>query len=414
VDVPRIRPKPRFRRIILIAGAVVVVAGVFVALRWLADRAPTVSRANLWIGTVQSGPLTLEARGTGTLVPVEIRWVSAPMSSRVERVPVQPGARVEADTIVVELSNPDAELAALDAERDVGAAEAELARLSATLDGSRLAQESAIAALESDMTTARRRSDVDQAMLDQGVISNLETAESADRARQLAGRVDFERRRLDALKRGNSAQLVAQKAQVDRLRELAEFRRRQLDALKVRAGIAGVVQATAVEVGQTVALGAPLAKVVVPDRLKARLAIAESSAADLAIGLRAVVDTRSGKVDGTVERIDPAATNGIVTVDVALPTELPKAARPDLNVDGVIELAKTGDVLYVARPAIGEARSTTTLFKLTGDGEAVRVTVKFGRAAVKDIEVVGGLVAGDRVVLSDMARWDGHDRLNVD
>ena len=414
MDVPRIHPRPRYRRAALLAIAIVIVAAVSLALRYIADRAPTVSRGELYVGTVQRGPLTLEVRGQGTLVPVEIRWASASVAARVEKVVVQPGARVTPDTVVIELSNPDVELAALDAEREVGAAEAELARLGATLDGGRLAQESSIASLEADVAMAKRRSEVDSQMGDQGVIPQIETAESADRAKQLGGRLAFEKKRLGALRRGNSAQIGAQKAQVERLRALAEFRRKQLDQLHVRAGTAGVVQEIAVEAGQTVAAGAPLAKVVLPERLQARLRIPESSAEDVAIGLPAVVDTRSGTIEGKVSRVDPAAHDGSVTIDVALPDELPKIARPDLTVDGVIQVARIADVLHVARPAVGEARSLGTLFKLTGDGTAVRVKVQYGRAAVKDIEIVSGLVAGDRVVLSDMSRWDGHDRLRVE
>ena len=237
--------------------------------------------------------------------------------------------------------------------------------------------------------------------------------ESNDRAGQLTGRVAFERQRLAALRRGNAAQLEAQRGQVERLRALAAFRRRQLDALHVRAGQLGVVQQVAVEVGQTVAVGAPLAKIVVPDRLQARLRIPESSTEDVGLGLRASIDTRNGVVAGEVIRIDPAAQNGSVTVDIKLTAPPPRSARVDQNVEGVIELARTGDVLHLARPAIGEAHQTAMLWKLDG-GHAYRVPVKFGRAALKDIEIAGGLAAGDQVVLSDMSKWDGEDRLGIE
>jgi multidrug efflux pump subunit AcrA (membrane-fusion protein) len=247
------------------------------------------------------------------------------------------------------------------------------------------------------------------------VIADLESLESSDRAGQLSGRLVFEQRRLAALRRGNTAQLAAQTAQLDQLRALAEFRHRQLDALHVRAGQAGVVQQIATEVGQSIAAGAPLAKIVVPDRLRARLRIPELSMQDIAPGLAATIDTRTGVVTGEVERVDPAAQNGTVTVDVKLTAALPKGARVDQNVDGVIELARTGDVLHVARPAIGEAHQTAVLFVLTGAGsEARRLPVAFGRAAQKDIEIASGLAAGDQVVLSDMSRWDGIDRLRVE
>jgi multidrug resistance efflux pump len=413
MDVPRSGAKPRTRRIVLVAGAIVALAGVTLGVRWYANRAPTVARSELWIGTVQRGPLTLEVRGTGTLVPVEFRWAAAPVAARVDKVLVQPGAQVQADTVLIELSNPDAELAALEADRDVAAAEAELARLGATLDGTRLAQESQVAGLDADVNMAKRRSTIDDQMAQKGVIPDLESAESKDRAAQLAARKDFETKRLAALRRGNAAQLEAQHAQVERLRALSEFRRKQLDALHVRAGQAGTVQQVAVEAGQAVAVGAPLAKVVVPDKLQARLRIPEASMEDVSPGLAATVDTRNGIIKGEVVRIDPAAQNGTVTVDVRLTEALPKSARVDQNVEGVIELARTGDVLHVARPAIGDAHMTTSVFKL-GGGEAHRTTVKFGRAALKDIEIASGLKEGDQIILSDISRWDGIDRLRIE
>ena len=413
MDVPRSRARPRTRRIVLVVAALGALVATTSGIRWLRSRAPSVSRAQLWIGTVQRGPLSLEVRGQGTLVPVDVRWASAPVAARVERVLVQPGAPVAADTVILELANPDAELAALSAERDVAAAEAALAQLAAQLDGARLAQESAVAGLAADTAMATRRKDVDSAMATKGVISDLEGAESADRSAQLAKRLEFEKRRLGALRTGNTAQLAAQQAQVEGLRALAVFRRKQLDALRVRAGQVGVVQLVAVEAGQSVPAGAPLAKVVVPDHLQARVMIPEASTEDVGLGLHATIDTRSGVVDGEVIRIDPAAKNGSVTVDVRLTGELPRSARPDQNVEATIQLARTGDVLHVARPAIGEARATVSVWRIAGD-EVHRVRVTFGRAALKDIEIASGLSAGDQIVLSDMSRWDGEDRLRLE
>ena len=414
MDIPRTGARPRTRRAAIAVGAIVALAAITVGVRYLRNRVPTVPRSQLWISTVQRGPLTLEVRGQGTLVPTDFRWASAPVAARVDKVLVQAGAQVEPTTVLLELANPDAELAALEADRDVAAAEAELARLGAQLDGTRLAQESAVASLDADVAMAKRRSTIDSAMAEKGVIADLESLESKDRAGQLVGRAEFEKKRLGALRRGNTAQLEAQHGQVERLRALAAFRRRQLDALHVRAGQVGVVQQVAVEIGQTVAVGAPLAKIVVPDHLQARLRIPESSTEDVALGLRATIDTRNGIVPGELVRIDPAAQNGSVTVDVKLTAAPPKSARVDQNVEGVIELAHTGDVLHVARPAIGEAHQTATLFRLDGDGGAHRVTVRFGRAALKDIEIASGLSAGDQVVLSDMSKWDGQDRLGIE
>lgn len=413
MDVPRSNARPRTRRVVKLVAALAALAAITLAVRWWSGRAPSVSRGELWTAKVARGPLTLEIRGTGTLIPIAFRWASAPVAARIDRVLVQPGAEVTADTVLLELSNPDAELAALEADRDVAAAEAELARLAAQLEGTRLAQESTVAGLDSDVVMANRRKQIDGRMAEKGVISELESKESADRAGQLAARLVFEKQRLAALRRGNSAQLEAQRAQVERLRALAAYRRKQLDDLHVRAGQAGVVQQVAVEAGQAVAAGAPLAKVIEPDRLQARLLIPEGSAADVSLGLAATIDTRNGVIRGEVSRIDPAAKNGSVSVDIRFVDPPPKTARADLNVDGVIELARTKDVLHVARPAVGEPHGKASLFVISGD-EARRVTVTFGRAALSEIEVVGGLREGDEVVLSDMSKWDGVDRLRVD
>lgn len=414
VDVPRRGLRARTKRALIALAAAGVLAIVTLTVSWLRHRAPVVSRDQLWIAPVERGPLTMSVRGQGTLVPTEFRWASAPVAAKVERVRVLAGATVEADSVLFELSNPDAELAALTADRDVAQAEAMIAQLSAQLDGARLAQESTVAGLKADTVTADRRKTIDHTMAEKGVIADLESLESADKANQLAGRLGFEQRRLQTLQRGNAAQLAAQRGQLEQLRALAEFRHRQLAALTVRAGQAGVVQQIAVEVGQTVAAGAPLARVIVPDHLKAQLRIAEASTQDLALGLHAVIDTRTGAtVEGEVARIDPAAHDGNVTVDIELTGALPRAARVDQNVDGVIDLARIADVLHLARPAVGEAHQTASLFVVGADGDAHRVTVTFGRAAQKDIEIAGGLAVGDRVVLSDMSRWDGIDRLRI-
>jgi multidrug efflux pump subunit AcrA (membrane-fusion protein) len=414
-DIPRRGMRARTRRVLIALAAAAALAMVTLTVRWLRHRAPVVARDQLWIAPVERGPLTLSVRGQGTLVPTEFRWASAPVAAKVERVRVLAGASVEADSVLFELSNPDTELAALVADRDVAQAEALVAQLTAQLDGARLAQESTVAGLKADTVTADRRKTIDHTMAEKGVIADLESLESADKANQLAARLGFEQRRLVTLQRGAAAQLAAQRGQLDQLRALAEFRHRQLAALTVRAGQAGVVQQIAVEVGQMVAAGAPLGRVIVPDHLKAQLRIAEASTQDLALGLHATIDTRTGApAAGEVTHIDPAAHEGVVTVDVALTGALPKAARVDQNVDGVIELARTGDVLHVARPAVGEAHQSVSLFVLGADGDAHRTTVVFGRAAQKDIEIASGLTAGDRVVLSDMSRWDGIDRLRIE
>lgn len=415
MDVPRqITRRPRYRRVLVVAAGLVAAVGVTLGLRYLTMRPPAIDRDALWVGTVQRGNLRLTARGGGALVPEEVRWTAAPMAARVERVLVQAGAVVTPDTVLLELVNPDAELAVLDAERDLAASLAELARLAASLDTARLAQESSIATLDADRVMASRRAQIEAEMAKEGVSSALESEESKDRAVQLEGRLSFEKRRLGTMRRGDAAQLVAQRGEVERLKALAEFRRRQLDALHVKAGAAGVVQAVTVEVGQAVAAGVPMAKVVRPDKLKAELRIPENVAQDLRIGLTATIDTRSGEVTGKVIRVDPAARNGVIVVDVGFDGPLPAGARPDLTIDGEIELAVAGDRLFVNRPAVGEAHAKVTLFKITAAGEAVRVPVTFGRASTDAIEIVAGLVEGDQVILSDMSRWDGNDLLRLE
>ncbi|HLL25290.1 MAG TPA: HlyD family efflux transporter periplasmic adaptor subunit, partial [Kofleriaceae bacterium] len=289
MDVPRTGAKPRLRRAVIIASSLFVLAAITVGIRWYTNRAPAVSRSELWVGAVKRGPLTFDVRGQGTLVPTDFRWASSPIAARVDKVLVQPGAEVAADAVLLELSNPDAELAALEADRDVAQAEAQLAQLVAQLDGTRLAQESAVAGLQGEEVMATRRKEIDTQMAQKGVISDLESAESQAKATQLATRREFEQRRLVALKRGNTAQLEAQRAQVERLRALAEFRKKQLDALDVRAGQAGVVQQVAVEAGQSVPAGAPLAKVIDPTKLQARMRIPETATTDVTLGLAATI-----------------------------------------------------------------------------------------------------------------------------
>jgi multidrug efflux pump subunit AcrA (membrane-fusion protein) len=326
---------------------------------------------------------------------------------------IQPGAAVKEDTVIMELANPDVELAALEAQRNVASAEAELTNLGATLDGGRLAQESQIATLRSNLEDAKRRAEADQDLANKGFLSKLELDQSRDRAEELKGRLAFEQKRLGAIGRGNSAQIAAQRGEVERLKQIAEFRQRQVDGLKVRAGVAGILQELPLQAGQSVVQGAILARVAKPEKLKAELRIPETQAKDVTIGQKALIDTRNGVVPGKVSRIDPAAVAGTVKVDVALEGELPRGARPDLTVEGTIELERLENVLHVGRPAFGDANSTVKLFKMVTPDEAERVTVQLGRTSVKTVEIVNGLKEGDRVVLSDMSQWDNVDRIRL-
>jgi HlyD family secretion protein len=414
VDIPRPRVNRAPRNVALaVAGALVLVATT-VGLRRLRAAAPTVEKSTVWMDTVQRGPMVREVLGQGTLVPEEIRWIAAKANARVEKVLVKPGAKVEADTVLLELSNTDLELAALEADRQLAQGQAELVNLQATLNAQKLAQESTVATIGSDLADARRRARADDELAKKGFLSELEQGQTLGRATELEGRLGFEKKRLAAQSQGIAAQVAAQRAQVGRLRSIAEFRRKEVDNLKQRAGVVGVLQELPLQPGQAVAAGAILAKVARPDRLKAEVRIPETQAKDVLIGQKATIDTRNGVVPGRVVRIDPAAQAGTVLVDVTLDGPLPAGARPDLNIEGTIEIERLASVLFVGRPALGQPGGTIGLFKLEPDGSSAdRTTVKLGASSVKSVEIVGGLKEGDRVILSDMSQWDQVDRIRL-
>jgi multidrug efflux pump subunit AcrA (membrane-fusion protein) len=391
-----------------------LLVGATFGLRRLRAAAPTVDAGTVWRDIVKRGSMLRDVQGQGTLVPEDIRWISAVAPARVERIVVKPGAQVKEDTVLCELINPDLQLAALEAERQLAGAQAELVQLEASLSSQRLAQESTVASLKSEAGDARRRATADEELAKKGFLSELERGQSRDKASELSGRMDFEQKRLSALAQGHSAQVAAQKQQVERLRSIAEFRKREVDGLKVRAGIVGVLQELPLQVGQSVTAGALLAKVAKPDKLKAEVRIPETQAKDVQIGQRAEIDTRNGIIPGRVSRVDPAVQGGTVKVDVELTGPLSSGARPDLTVEGTIELERLENVLFVGRPAFGQPNSTIGLFRMESDGEmAVRTAVKVGKSSVKSIQVVGGLKEGDQVILSDMSQWDAVDRVRL-
>jgi hypothetical protein len=415
MDIPRKKKSKTPRYVAYAVSAAVVVGGATLGLARLRAAAPTVERGAIWPDTVKRGTMVREVQGQGTLVPEDIRWLTAVAPARVERILALPGAVVKADTVLIEMSNPDVELAALEAERQVASGEAGLTNLAAQLDGQRLAQESTVATIKSNLENARGRATADQDLANKGFLSKLELDQSRNAAVELDGRLAFERKRLEAIARANGAQLASQKAEVERLKSIAQFRRAQVDQLKVKAGVDGILQEMPLQVGQSVITGALIAKVAKPDKLKAELRIPETQVKDVTIGLRARVDTRNGIVEGKVTRIDPAATNGTVRVDVSFTGELPKGAmRPDLTVEGTIELERLDNILYVGRPAFGDAGAQVKLFKIVDGGdEGVRVPVQLGRTSVKTVEIVSGLAEGDQVILSDMSQWDNVDRIRL-
>jgi len=418
VDIARpaiIARQRRTRRITYGAAAAVAVLLITLGLSRLKPAAPSVDRGTLVIDTVKRGGMLRQVRGLGTLVPEELRWIPAATEGRVERIVVQPGSTVSPDTIILELSNPELEMQALDAESQLRAAEAQHAELKVRLESQHLDQEAAAASVQADYAQARMRADTDQQLAEQGLVADLNRKLSRVAADQLENRNRIEQRRLAIAGDSIKAQLAGQQAQVEQKRVLARLRRNQVKAQAVRAGIGGMLQQVPVEVGQRVAPGTILAKVAEQNRLKAVIKVAETQAKDIQIGQPASIDTRNGIVDGRVSRVDPAAQNGTVTVDVALTSELPKGARPDLSVDGTVELERLENILYVGRPAQGgQGPGPVGLFKLEeGGSTATRVTVRLGRASVSTVEVVGGLKEGDQVILSDTSAYDAVDRIRL-
>jgi HlyD family secretion protein len=414
---PDIARKKKIRRTVLAVAAIVLVVAVTVGLAQLKPAAPSVDYSSIWPDTVKRGSMVRQVRGPGTLVPEDIRWISAMTEARVERILTLPGTVVEPDTIIVELSDERVRQEALDAEYQLRAAEADLLSLRVRLQNEVLEQQSAAAAIQAEYHRARITADANDQLSREGLQSKVTTQISRVEADELANRHRIEQERMRIRSDSTAAQVAAEEARVAQRRGLYQLRRQQVDSLRVRAGIAGVLQQVPLEVGQRVVPGTNLARVAVPGRLKAELRIPETQARDVEVGLRAVVDTRNGEVEGRVARVDPAAQSGTVLVDVAFTAPLPKGARPDLSVDGTIELERLENVLYVGRPAFGQEHSTVTLFRLAGPAgrpdAAERVPVQFGRSSVNTIEVVNGLQEGDRVILSDMSAWDGRDRLRI-
>ena len=404
----------KIRRIVYATVAILLVGGVTYGLSRLRPAAPTVDRATIWPDEVKRGPMLREVRGLGTLVPEDIRWIPAQTDSRVDRWVLRPGAIVKPNSVIMELSDPTLQRDALDAEFQLKGAEAEYANLQVQVNSELMNQKANEAAVRSDYEQAHLQHDVDEKLFKEGIGSDHIRNLSRVREEQLGIRVQLEGERTKVAADSAKARLAAQQAKIDQQKALYQLKKSQLDALHVRAGIDGVLQLVPVEVGQHVTPGTNLARVADPKKLKAEIKIAETQAKDVTIGQKATIDTRNGVVNGHVSRIDPSVVNGTVTVDVAITDPLPNGARPDLSVDGTVELENLKDVLFVGRPVHGQADSTIGIFKLVEDGsEAVRVNVKLGRSSVNTIEVVEGLKVGDKVILSDMSQWDNYDRIRL-
>lgn len=414
MDVPRSRPVRRLKPPMLFAigGGVVLITTL--GLSQLKPAAPEIERATLLIDAVKRGPMVRQVHANGTLVPEDQRIVSALTAGRIERVLARPGARVEPGTMLVELSNPDVQLEALNAERQLKLAEADLASMRVSLETARLAQDASLAAARTEQKEAKRALAVAERLSAEGLTSAMDVDRARDRQGEADERFASEQRRMELADESLKAQLELRRADVERLRAIARFQQDRVASMHVRAGSSGLVQELNLEPGQWVQSGQRLARVASSDRLKAVLLVPESQSRDVGVGQKVTVDTRIGVVPGHVSRSDPSVQNGTVAVDVTFDGPLPRGARPDLSIDGTIELERLADVLSVGLPSEGGSETTTRLYRVEPDGRtAVRVPVRLGRASFNAVEVLGGLNEGDRVILSEMSRWSTVDRVRL-
>ena len=405
--------KKKIRRAMYVSGFLLVIVVISVGVSKLKPAAPSVDRATVWIDTVKRGPMLRQVRGSGTLVPEEIRWIPATTQGRVERLVLRPGATVHPDTVILELTNPELQQSVKEAELAYQSAQAAFVNRKQELDSALLAQQSEVAGIQASYNNAALNLEAQEKLYKDGLVSEIQLKQSRSAADELANRLKIGKTRLEMQTAGIKSQIAPQEADVDQKRAAYDLRRRQLDDLKVKAGMEGVLQLVPVERGAQVGPGTNLARVADPTNLKAELRIAETQTKDIRIGQIAEVDTRNGVVKGKVARIDPASSGGTVGVDIILEGPLPSGARPDLSVDGTIQLERLDNVIYVGRPAFGQENSTVGLFKLTPDGEAHRTNVKLGRSSVNQIEILEGLQPGDQVILSDMSAQDSFDRIRI-
>ena len=403
----------RIRRVLYGTAGLTVVLLITVGVLRLKPAAPGVERATVWIDTVKRGPMLREVRGLGTLVPEDIRWIPATTVGRVVRITLRPGTVVEATSVILELSNPQLDQELQDAMLKQKSAEASLVNLRVQLRNDALAQEATTANIEAEYKKAALQVEANEQLGAKGLVSDMTLKQARLDADQLSARYTIAKKQLDSYAESMQSRLAVQESEVEQARAMVRLKQQQVDELHVRAGFAGVLQVVPVEVGQQVAPGTNLARVADPSRLKAELKIAETQAKDIQIGQPASIDTRNGVVAGWVVRIDPSVQNGTGTVDVTMDGPLPKGARPDLSVDGTVQLERLADVVKVGRPAFGQEQSAVGLFKLQANGEAMRARVKLGRTSVNEVEIVSGLNAGDQVILSDMSAWDAFDRIRL-
>lgn len=417
IDIPRpeFRQQKLRRQLAYGGGALAIVGAAAFYVSGLEPAAPTVPRASVWIESVQEGEMLRQVRGPGRLVPREIRWIPAEASGRVERIVIRPGAAVEEDTVLVELSSSELIEQTEEARLALVGAEANLADTELRLRGQELDQRAAVGVARAEYEGARLQTEAERELAEDGIVPAIQFRRSELAAEQLQIRLEIEQERLNQLSASMEAQLAAERARAEQAKNTYDRRLQQIEWLQVRAGFAGVLQSIEVETGQRVEQGSNVARVARPDELQAELRIPETQARDVRLGQHVDVDTRNGIVKGVVSRIDPAVQEGTVQVDVELHGELPLGARPDLSVDGTIEIERIEHALFTGRPAYGQADSTIKLFKLVEDGAfAVGIPVKIGRTSVNAVEILEGLALGDEVILSDTSSWDDYERIRLD
>ncbi len=414
VPIPNAARNRLIRRVAACALTLLVVAGVSIYLRKMRPAAPSVEKGALWIDTVKKGRLLREVRGAGTLVPEELRYLTAPYSGRVENVRLLPGVVVSEDTILVDLRSPELEQQETDAKIALRSGELELERFKAQIQGQRLDRRSALASMLTQYKNARAKADRDENMYKQGLMLELDYNYSKASFEDTATKYAIEQEKSQSIEHQYDAELAAKEESVAQLRNAVRLRGEQLASLKVRAGVAGVLQEVSAKAGQNVGAGSNIATIVQPRKLKAELKVSETQAKDVRIGQTAAIDTRNGIISGRVSRIDPAVKDGAVTVDVRLQGQLPEGARPDLSIDGAIQIETLENVTYIGKPANIAENGDTPLFRLSADGkEANRVSITLGRSSLNQVEVVHGVRPGESIVLSDMTQYDAYDRLRL-
>lgn len=419
MDIPRKNSKRKriIRRSIYAVSAILIITLVSMGLSRLEPAAPSVDRRTQWIETVKRGPMLRQVRGVGTLVSEDVLVVPATVGGRVVKILVEPGTIVDANTEILELSNPELQLQWLDAQTQLNSAKARRDSQKTQLQDQLLSMEANIAQMEATLRGYELQAQVDQKQYEEDLISELNYQLSQSRVEEQKKLLEFNKRRMIMFRDSTTPALIAEyDASLKQAESLFNLRQSQIESLHVRAGTSGVLASVRekIELGQSVSAGAILARITNPKKLKAQLKVPEVQARDVIIGLTAEVDTYNGTVSGTVSRIDPTVMEGNVTVDIKLNSELPEGARPDLSVVGTIEIERLNDIIYVGRPVFASSEATVELFKLVEDGKyAVRTRVQLGRSSVSTIEVIEGLVPGDEIILSDMSQWDEYDKIRL-